>query len=111
MSKCQTQGRKEVLKSVAGSHKARATRASGAKLHAAKSALQDAYTRELEELLKSKTEELEKAHTERRHGTAWEALREITNKKASPMIKIRGGTTQERLNKWSLEHLTNNQLT
>lgn len=90
---------------MAGSHKARPTRGSRAKLHAAKSVLQDAYTRELEELLKSKTEELEKAHIERRHGAAWEALREITNKKTSPIIKIREGTTQERLNKW-YEHFS-----
>lgn len=91
---------RRVLKSVANSHRARPTRGSGFRLDAAKIALKDAYTRELEEQLLTKTKELEKAHIERRHGAAWEALREITNKKASPIIKISGDTTQERLNKW-----------
>ncbi len=54
-----------VLKTVAESRRAHPTRDSEATLDVAKSALKDAYTRELEELLKFKTKELEKAHIER----------------------------------------------
>ena len=85
---------RRVLKVVANSHRARPTRGSEVRLEAAKSALKDAYNRELEEQLISKTEELERAHIGRRHGAAWEALREI-NKRASLIIKIRVDTTQE----------------
>lgn len=108
---------RRVLKSVANSHGTHPTRGSDARLEAAKFSLKDAYTRELEEQIISQTKELERAQIGRRHGAAWEALKEITNKKASPMIKIRGDTTQERLNKWFdhsalfLEVLSNNRLT
>lgn len=85
---------------MANSHGTHPTRGSDTRREAAKFFLKDAYTRELEEQIISQTKELERAHIGRRHGAAWEALREITNKKASPMIKIRGDTTQEQLNKW-----------
>ena len=46
----------------------------------------------MEEYLKSKTKDIEKLHIERRHASAWETIREITNKKSTPMSRIKGNT-------------------
>ena len=38
--------------------------------------------------------------------TVWQVLREITNKKASPAIRIKGNTIEERLDCW-FKHFSN----
>lgn len=88
------------LKSAAMKHRTRHTRHTQASLDACKYALDEAYTDVLEAHVKSKTEELDSLHHENKHGAAWVMLRELTDKKATPVVKIKGDTSEERLNNW-----------
>ena len=64
-------------------------------LEAVKSTLDNAYNKVIDEGLRSKAEELERSHEDNRYTTAWAALRELTNKRSSPVIKIEGADSKE----------------
>ena len=88
-----------ILKKASEPHYIRPTSGSLNWLEAAKSALDNAYNKVIDEELRSKAEELEGAHEENRHTAAWAALRVLTNKGSSP-VKIQGADSKERLNNW-----------
>ena len=91
---------REELKNAAQKHQSRSTRNTERNLEAAKASLDEAYTHALEAHVKSKTEELDNLHNETKHAAAWVALRELTNSRASPVLRIAGETTEERLDAW-----------
>ena len=87
---------RDALKNASMKHNARPTRAAKKRLESAKAALDRAYTDVLESRIKNKTEELDNLHHEYKHADAWEALREVTNSKVSPVIRVKGKTSEER---------------
>lgn len=93
-----------VLKKASEAHYIRPTRGSLNRLEATKSALDNAYNKAIDEELRSKAEELKSAHEENRHIAAWAALRELTNKRASPVIKIDGVDSKDRPNSLFHDH-------
>ena len=92
-----------VLKKASEAHYIRPTRGSLDRLEVAKSALDNAYNKVIDEELRSKAEELERSHEENRHTAAWAVLRELTDKRSSPVIKIQGADSKERL---TLDYIT-----
>ena len=89
-----------MLKKASEAHYIRPTRDSLNRLKDAKSAPDNAYTKVIDEERRSKAEELEKAHEENRHTAAWAVLKELTNKRSSPVVKIEGADSKERLINW-----------
>ena len=74
----QVQTARCVLKKASEAHYIRPTKGSLNRLEAARSALDNAYNKVIDEELRSKAEELESTHEESRHTAAWAALRELT---------------------------------
>ena len=90
---------REELKNAAQKHQFRSTRNTERNLEAAKASLDEA-SQALEAHVKSKTEELDNLHNENKHAAAWVALRELTNSRDSPVLRIAGETTEGRLDAW-----------
>ena len=88
------------MKKASRKHNTRPTRNTCRSLEAAKAAFDQAYTKVLDAHVKSKTDELDSLHQEKKHAAAWQVLREIINKKASQAIRIKGNTIEERLDCW-----------
>lgn len=88
------------LKKAAQKHHTKSTRSTKRNLEEAKVTLDEAYTEVLKAHVETKTEELDRLHHENKHAAAWEVVRELTNKKASPVIRIKGGTKDQRLDTW-----------
>ena len=61
--------------------------------------LDEAYTEGLETHFKSKIDELNSLHNENKHAAAWPTVRELTNKRASPVIRVAGETTGPRISR------------
>lgn len=93
------------LKKTAETHYSRPTRGSHTRLKAAKTALDNVYRKLSEDNVKSEAEQLEKAHYKNRHVAAWGVLRDLTSKKLSPVVKIKGTDINKPLNSWYL-HFT-----
>ena len=85
---------------------AHSTRASQKHLESAKGALDEAYTEALESCFRTKIEELDNLHHEYKHAASWELLREITNTKAAPVVRVKGNTSDERRDN-TFQHLSN----
>ena len=64
------------------------------------------YKLKLESLIREKTMTLEKEHEQKKHSSSWKTLREITNKKAIPLTRLKGANSKERLDKW-FQHFKN----
>ena len=84
------------LKDASMKNNAYSTRASQKHLESAKEALDQAYTEALESCIQTKIEELDNLHHEYKHTASWELLREITNTKAAPVVRVKGNTSDER---------------
>ena len=89
---------RENMKMASIRHKARPTRATKRCLDTTKEALDDAYNGVLETHIKNKTQELENLHHQHKHAAAWEIMREVTNTRTSPVIRIKGDTADDRRN-------------
>ena len=85
------------LKDASMKNNAYSTRASQKCLESAKEAPEQAYTEALESCIQTKIEELvDILHHEYKHAVSWELLREITNPKAAPVVRVKGNTSDER---------------
>ena len=91
---------REILKRESAKHHTRPTRNTKKNLENAKRAHDEAYTKALENEIKAKTEEFENLHTDKKHAAAWHLLKDITDKKSTPVTKIKGDTAEERRENW-----------
>ena len=97
---------RDALKYASMKHNARSTRASQKLLETAKATLDKAYTESLESSIQRKTEELDNLHHEYKHAASWELLREITDTKSTPVVRVKGNTSEERRDNW-FQHFSN----
>ena len=65
------------------------------KLQTANDNLDNIYQKAMEVYLESKTKDIKKLYTERRHAYAWETLHDVTDKINTPIFCITGGNTEE----------------
>lgn len=97
---------RDALKNASMKHNARSTRTSQKLLESAKATLDKAYTEALESSIQTKTEELDILHHEYKHAASWELLREITDTKAAPVVRVKGETSEERCDSM-FQHFSN----
>ena len=97
---------RETLKKASMKHNTRPTRETHRRLESAKAAFDQAYSDALETMVKTKTDDLNRLHEENKHAQAWKVLREITDKKSSPVNRIKGNTAEERQDCW-FRHFSN----
>ena len=97
---------REELETSAKLNRQTPTPSSQERLQTAKDNLDDIYKKEMEEYIETKAKDIEQMHIERRHAVAWETLRELTNKKTTPLSRIKGNTKDERLKNW-YDHFKN----
>ena len=82
----------------------KSTRGTRANLQSAKESLDKAYSKQLDQHISTKTAQTDQLQAERQSAKAWETIRERTNKKSSPLSKVKGDTKKVRLKTW-YDHL------
>ena len=75
----------------------RSTRYRKQRLEEAKDNLDSIYQQGMEKYVKEKIESIEKLHVERRSALAWKTMHEVTNRKSTPLTKIKGSSKTERI--------------
>ena len=96
----QVNNAREQLKRASSANRRRTTRSSTKAVEDAKTNLEHIYNAELEKEVKQQTDNINRLHTERRSGAAWQAMKELTGKKSVPLSKIKGATKADRLSTW-----------
>ena len=71
-----------------------------------KKQLDSAYTAATEHYVKEKTATLESTNPEHRHNSSWKIIRELSSSNTTPFTKVRGNSSEERLNVW-YDHFKN----
>ena len=97
---------REKLKAASITNRTSPTTNTRKQLQEAKEEPDEMYKLKLESLIREKTMTLEKEHEQKKHSRSWKTLREITNKKAIPLTRLKGANSKERLDKW-FQHFKN----
>ena len=68
----------------------KSTTSTRANLQSAKESLDKAYSKQLVQHIFTKAAQIEQLQAERQSAKAWETIRELSNKKSSPLSKVKG---------------------
>ena len=88
------------LKSWAIKNQMKSTSSTRANLQSAKESLDKGYSKQLDQHIPTKTAQTEQLPAERQSVKAWKTIRELANKKSSPLSKVKGNTKEERPKTW-----------
>ncbi len=92
--------KREVLQKTALLHRTCPSHETKDSLESAKKSLDTAYATATSEYLNKRTKELEAAHEEHRHTKSWRIIRELSASGSTPLSKIPGNDSSERLDTW-----------
>ena len=81
---------RNTLKSCAIKNRMKSTTSTRANLQSAKESLDKAYSKQLVQHIFTKAAQIEQLQAERQSAKAWETIRELSNKKSSPLSKVKG---------------------
>ena len=85
------------MTSAAAKNRIRSTRYTKKRLEEAKDKLDSMYQQDMEKYVKENTESVEKLHVERRSALAWKTMHEVTDRKSTPLTKVKGSCKIERI--------------
>ncbi len=91
---------RNILKHASLAHRTAPSYITKDNLEKCKKKLDSVYTAVIERVVKQKTDILEKSHPEHRHHCSWKIIKEITSSSYTPVCKISGNSTEERLQTW-----------
>ena len=77
------------------------TSSTRANLQSVKDSIAKTYSKQLDQHISTKPAQTERLQAERQSAKAWETIRELTNKKSSPLSKVKGDTKDGRLKTWN----------
>ena len=92
---------KNALKNSAIKNRMKSTRSTRANLQSVKDSIDKTYSKQLDQYISTKPAQTERLQAERQSAKAWETIRELTNKKSSPLSKVKGDTKDGRLKTWN----------
>ena len=88
------------IKSCTIKNQMKSTMRTRANIQSVKESRDKAYSKELDQHISTKTAQIERLQTERQSVKAWETIRELKNKKSSPLSKVKGDTNEGQLKTW-----------
>ena len=91
---------RNILKEASLAHRTAPSYATKDHLEACKKKLDSVYTSVTERVIKEKTSLLESTNPEHRHFSSWNIIKEITSSNTTPLSKVPGETSEERLKVW-----------
>ena len=91
---------KNALKNCAIKNRMKSTRSTRANLQSVKDSIDKTYSKQLDQHISTKPAQSERLQAERQSAKAWETIRELTNKKSSPLSKVKGDTKDGWLRTW-----------
>ena len=91
---------RNTLKSCAIKNRMKSTSSTRANLQSAKESLEKAYSKQLDQHISTKAAQIERLQAEKQSSKAQETIRELTNKKSSPLSKVKGDTKDGWLRTW-----------
>ena len=66
----------------------------------AKESLDKVYSKQLDQHISTQTAQIKRLQAERQSTKTWKTIRELTNKKSSPLSKVKGNTKEKQLKTW-----------
>ena len=97
---------REKLKKVSLEYHKSPTSLKKVQLIAAKKDLDDAYLSAEADYINGKISDISHLHINKKHHAAWKTIKEISGKSSKPTIRLKGGSSENRISNWS-DHFKN----